>query len=223
MMKPAPTILYVIFLVGFLLSGCSTLREALLGRTPPLAPLDNARLGRTSREEVVSRFGAPDEINERRLDTYSTEIFYYYDQEESETGYLQLKVLSCEFSKGSLMGYLFQKIGASHDVAFADNNRGKLVRGKTTRREAEEILGTPNGRSLVPTTLNLNSLGGQIGGIAVPVSKPPENAKEIWFYCDHSVGDEQHRPHQRSLAVFFDEAGIYLGSMELQQIIGKLP
>lgn len=225
-MKPSRSILHVIFFAGLLLSGCGNLREAILGRQNPLAPPDNVGLGHTSQVEILQRFGNPDEINERRFDTHGAEIFYYYDQDESgdnREGYPELKILACEFKKGILNGYVFQKFGRSRTEDFDDSGRTKLVKGRTTRRETEEILGAPNGRSLLPTTLVLPALAAQVGGVPTVFSAIPENAREAWFYNSQSFEDGQRQPRQRSLIVFFDDKGIYLGSTGLQQLVSKLP
>ena len=212
--------LTVVSFLGGILPGCSTMQEAFLGRKNALARLQNVRLGHATRSEIIERFGAPDEINERRPDGISTEVFFYYDEDQSPNGYPELKVLACEFVKGSLTGYAFQEFTPAPAGGPDESSRARLAKGRTTRNEAENILGPPNGRSLMPTTLNLDALAGRIGGIPIPLGGTPENAKEIWFYNSPSLDAEFHRPIQQSLAVFFDGQGKYLGSIGFHQILG---
>jgi hypothetical protein len=225
-MKHSITKLGAVVLAGYFLAGCSAgaLKEAFLGRKNELVSLDTATLGRTSRDEILQRFGAPDEIDQRWFDTRESEVFFYIDEEDDdESGFPRVKVLACEFSKGMLSGYAFQILGPDPAQSFDENARGKLVKGTTTRSQTEGILGRPQGRSLIPTTLALHALDGQIGGVPAPLVSLPAEAKEVWLYNAQGLDEGLRKARQKSLLVFFDDKGTYLGSTWLQQLVSKSP
>jgi outer membrane protein assembly factor BamE (lipoprotein component of BamABCDE complex) len=215
-------------LAAQLLAGCGTgsLRETFLGRGNELVSLDEATLGRTSRDEILQRFGAPDEIDQRWFDSRESEVFFYYDEdfdEAGDSGPPRAKLLACEFSKGLLSGYVFQVLGADPGQGFDETARAKLVKGTTTRGQVEGILGRPQGRSLLPTTLALPALDGRIGGVPAAFTGVPEGAREAWLYSAQGLDEGLRKTRQKSLIVFFDEKGIYLGNAWLQQLVSKTP
>lgn len=213
-----------VFIVAAMhLSGCGGLKEAFMGRENELAPLADARLGLTHRGEILQKFGAPDEIDQRRFDGTTREVSYYFDDDPGDDGDPRLRILACEFGRDALTGYVFQEIPRSAGEGFDEGARRKLAIGKTARREAGEILGAPDGRALLPTTLNLNALSGRIGGIPMPVTKIPDSAREVWVYQVESFAAGPEQPNQQTLLVFFDDQGLYAGSVALQQIVGQLP
>jgi hypothetical protein len=225
-MQQAITRLAVLALAGYFLAGCSTgaLREAFLGRKNELGSLDNATLGRTPRDEILQRYGAPDEIDQRGFDGHEVEVFFYGDEDvDEDSGQPRAKVLACEFARGVLTGYVFQVLGPDGGAGFDDSARGKLLTGTTTRGQVESLLGRPQGRALVPTTLTLHALGGQIGGVPAPLAGVPAGVKEVWLYQTQSLDPALGRPRQRSLIVYFDEKGVYLGTTSLRQLVSKSP
>lgn len=227
-MKQSITKFSALLLAVYSLAGCSTgsLREAFLGRKNDLAALDDATLGRTSRDEILQRFGAPDEMNQRWFDTRESEVFFYYDEDFGEDGGSDMpraKILACEFSKGLLSGYVFQVLAHETTQDFDGTARNKLVKGTTTRSQAEGLLGRPQGRSLLPTTLTLPALDGQVGGVPAVLANPPDGTKEIWFYNAQGFDGSLRKTRQKSLLLFFDAKGIYLGNTWLQQLVSKAP
>ncbi|MFZ4702574.1 MAG: hypothetical protein ACOYMG_21225, partial [Candidatus Methylumidiphilus sp.] len=62
MKRPKDQLLLLLIAV-ISLSSCATMRELIYGRPNQLAPLTGSTLGSTQRDEIVQRFGAPDEID----------------------------------------------------------------------------------------------------------------------------------------------------------------
>ncbi|NTW36973.1 MAG: hypothetical protein HGB17_12775, partial [Syntrophobacteraceae bacterium] len=65
-----------IVLLGWTLSGCSVLRDAIFERESKLAPLQSAMLGQTRRDEIIKQLGPPQEIDERWFDTFRSEVLF---------------------------------------------------------------------------------------------------------------------------------------------------
>ena len=223
-MNHAIKMISVTCLAGGLLTGCSnqSLREVFLVRQNELAALNTATLGRTPRDEILGRFGAPQEIDQRWFEGRESDVFFYVDEvQDEDSGLLNARILACEFTKGALTGYLFQELGTGVGGGYDEKARGKLVKGATTRSQVESALGQPQGRSLMPTSLNLAAAEGRIGGAPTAVDTVPAGANEVWFYVVQGYDDSLDKPKQRSLLVFFDDKGLYLGSSAFRQLVVK--
>jgi hypothetical protein len=203
------------------LSGCASLRELVYGRPNALAPLTSATLGVTPRDDIIRQFGAPDEIDRRIVDSFDAEVMYYHDRDERKGPPIQSQFLACEFSKGVLNAYSYNDSAEPAQRSVDENERFKLVKGKSTRKDAERLLGIPAGRALLPTTITQAALAMKIGGAPSPWAKVPDDAKEAWLYFSENVDDYLHKTAQKTLAVFFDANGIYLGSSLMQELLIK--
>ena len=210
-------------LACLILAGCGGLRDAFLDREVPLAPPEGTALGQAQRQAVLAPLGEPDEIDARRFGTQSVEVAYYLDDYSDQNQQLQHKFLALEFSQGRLAGYAFYDSGAPLPD-FSETDHAKLTKSRTTRSEAERVLGVPNGKALLPTTLNLPALDAGLGGAPFPISGIPEGAKEVWQYYRQSFDEAaQRRTSRQTLSVFFDSQGVYLGEALLHELVTKSP
>jgi hypothetical protein len=203
------------------LSGCASMRELVYGRPNALTPLTSATLGATPRDGIIRQFGAPDEIDRRILDSFDAEVVYYYDRDERKGPPIQSQFLACEFSKGVLNAYSYYDSAESTQRSFDENERFKLIKGKSTRQDAERLLGIPAGRALLPTTITQAALEMKIGGPPSPWAKIPDDSKEAWLYFSQNLDDYLHKTAQKTLTVFFDANGVYRGSSLMQELIIK--
>ncbi len=220
-MKTVSVLLIFLGILGFSVSGCTTLRDAFMDRPNKLAPLSNDILGSTPRDEIVQRFGMPDEIDRRFFESFDAEVYFYYDRDDSKGPPIQSQFLACEFSKGILTAYSYNDSDESTQNSFDEKERSKLFKGKSTRQDAERLLGKPIGRALLPTTITVAALDMKHGGAPFPLAKIPDDAKEAWQYFSQNVDDYLHKTAQKTLTVFFDEKGVYLGSAMMQELIVK--
>jgi len=204
------------------LGACDTLREAVYGRENKLEPLSGAALGATSRDEVVARYGAPDEIDTRWFEAFQAEVYFYLDR-YNQGGSLQYRFLACEFSKGVLTAYAYHDFLEDAPPGFDDKERGRLEKGESTKRDAERLLGLPQGKALLPTTIGLPALRMRLGGAPFPLAKVPPDSAEVWQYYSQNFGDSLRKNGQKTLSVFFDAQGQYLGSALLQETATKSP
>ena len=207
--------------LGLGLSGCSSMREAIYGRPTPLAPLTSSVLGAATRDGIVQQFGLPDEIAKRWFESFESEVYYYYDRDGSKGPPVEYQFLACEFSKGVLTGYSYHDSDVSAQRSFDENGRFELIKGKSTRQDVERLLGMPSGRALLPTTLTLPALDLKMGGVPYPLAKVPEEAKEVWQYYSQNLDDYLHKSAQKSLSVFFDAKGLFVGSALLRELSVK--
>jgi hypothetical protein len=205
------------------LPGCSTLKDALFPRESRLAPLENAVLGQTTREDIIQRVGFPIEIDKRWFDGFETEVFFYYDESMSETaaGGIRHKFLVCEFRKGVLNGYAYHEYGSAGSQNFDQKKRSQLVEGETTRREVQALLGAPPARARLPTGFTLPALELRIAGVPFPMAQIPQGAEEIWQYYRRDLDEDLRTTGQQSLSVFFDGKGVVIGSTLLQELLGS--
>ena len=203
------------------LSGCNTLHDAIFQRESRLAPLESAVLGQTTRDDIIRQMGFPQEIDRRWFDGLEAEVFFYYDESVSDTALagIRYKLLACEFRKGVLNAYSYHETGAK---GFDENKRSRLVKGRTTRREVQQLLGTPAARARLPTTFTLPALDLRIAEAPFPLAPIPEGAEEIWQYYRQDMDETLRKTGEQSLSVFFDGNGMVLGSTWLQQLVGKL-
>jgi len=202
------------------LGACSVLREAIYDRETPLAPLTAATLGATSRDDIVRQYGAPDEIDTRWFESFQAEVYVYLDNGD-RGGSAQYRFLACEFSKGVLTAYAYHERLDEDAAGFDDKARGGLEKGKSTRQDVQRQLGPPQGRALLPTTINLQALQTKLGGAPFPLSKVPEDSAEVWQYYSQNFGLGLRKSGQKTLSVFFDAHGQYLGSALLQETVTK--
>lgn len=199
------------------------MREAFLDRETPLAPPEGAALGQAQRQAVLAPFGEPDEIDARRFGAQSVEVVYYLDDYADENQQLQYKFLALEFSQERLAGYAFYDSGAPLPD-FSETGHAKLLKNISSRNDAERVLGKPNGKALLPTTLNLPALDAGLGGAPFPISNIPEGAKEVWQYYRQSFDEAaRRRTSRQTLSVFFDSKGAYLGEALLHELVTKSP
>ncbi len=208
-------------IIGLSLSSCTALKEIFYDRPNPLAPLSSERLGFTPRDEIIKRFGNPDEINKRVVDSFDAEVYFYYDRDESKGPPVEAKFLACEFNKGVLNAYSFYDSSEPTQKWVDEAERFKLVKGKSTKQEAEQLLGTPTSKALLPTTITLAALAMQQSGATFPLSKIPDDSKEAWQYFSPNYDDYLHKSAQKTLTLFFDAQGIYLGSSMMQELVIK--
>jgi hypothetical protein len=220
-MKKLLAWIMILGVVGAYLSGCATMRELIYGRPNKLAPLTSAILGSTPRDDIIREFGAPDEIDRRIVDSLDAEVFYYYDRDERKGSPIQSQFLACEFSKGVLTAYSYNDSAESTQRSFDENERFKLIKGKSTRKDAERLLGIPMGRALLPTTITQAALDMKIGGPPFPLAKIPDESKEAWQYFSQNLDDYLHKTAQKTLIVFFDGNGVYVGSSMMQELLVK--
>lgn len=218
-MKKQLAILLMAALPGLSLTGCAALKEAVFGRDPPLAPLAWATLGATTRDEVMRKFGAPDEIDRRWFEAFETDVFFYYDEGNGNPPSYQL--LACEFGMGVLTAYAYQESGAASPNTLDDDRRLPLVKGQSTRQDVERLLGTPTGKAKLPTTINLPALDLRLGGAPLPLSKIPESAQEVWQYHNEDFNENLRKVSQKTLSVFFDARGLVVESVLLREQVSK--
>ncbi len=207
------------------LAGCAKLHEAVFGRENKLEPLAGAKLGYASRDEIMKRFGAPEEIDRRWFESFEAEVFFYHEPYQGSSSQVQHRFLACEFSKGVLTAYSFRDASDSTSTqrSFEDTGYLKLVKGKSTRQEVETLLGIPGGRALLPTTITLPALDLKLGMAPFPLAKIPEDAKEVWQYHSQNFDDAQNKASQKTLTVFFDAQGLFVGSLLMQELAVKSP
>ena len=213
----------VVGVFGGVLSGCTTLREMIHGRPNKLGPLSSATLGSTPRDDILRAFGAPDEIDKRVFESLDAEVFFYYDREDRSGPPIQSQYLACEFSKGVLTAYSAYDSTETIQQSFDESQRFKLVKGKSTRQDAERLLGKPTGRALLPTTITLAALDMKTSGAVFPLAKLPPDAKEAWQYFTQNLDDYLRKSAQKTLTLFFDDNGLLVGSTLLQELIIKSP
>ena len=223
-MKKPLAILLMTILPSMSLSGCATLKEAVFGREYPLAPLAWATLGATTREEVMRRFGAPDEIDRRWSESFEADVFFYYDEDHGNPPRYQL--LACEFGKSMLTAYAYQESAGAAPANFDDSLRLQLVKGQSTRQDVEKLLGPPTGKARLPTTINLPALDLRLGGAPFPLAKIPETAQEVWQYHYETFNyetfhEELRKISQKTLSVFFDAEGLLIDNVLLHEQLGK--
>jgi hypothetical protein len=212
-----------IALACLFLAGCGSLRDAFLDRATPLAPPRGAALGQTSRDEILHQFGEPEEIDARRFGSLSAEVAYYLDEYFDDHGQAQYRFLACEFGKGALTGYSYHDSATPADEGFDEAARAKLVKGQSTRREAESALGPPNARALLPTTINLSALELPAGGAPFPLAGIPEGAAEAWQYHSQHYDEAGRKTSQQTLTLLFDAKGVYLGDALLHELVTRSP
>ncbi len=213
--------LLCLLIIGLSLSACTTLKEFIYDRPNKLAPLSTEQLGSTPRDDIIKRFGEPDEINKRVVDSLDVEVYFYYDRDESNGPPIQSRYLACEFAKGVLTAYSFYESAESEQKSADENERFKLIKGQSTRHEAERLLGVPYSKALLPTTITLPALNMQHRGASFPLTKIPDDAKEAWQYFFPNFDDYLHKTAQKTLTVFFDAQGVYLGSVMMQELVIK--
>lgn len=203
------------------LTACTTLHDAIFERESRLAPLQSAILGRTTRDEIIQQLGFPQEINQRRFDHIDSEVFFYLDESASDDypGRLGYKFLVCEFRKGVLTGYAYRGSFDAHSKDFQEQQRSKLVKGRTSRREVETSMGVPSGRALLPTTINVTALALNMAGGSFPVAGIPEGTQELWWYYGQNFDDRFDKISQESLSMFFDGQGVFVGSALLRETV----
>ena len=220
-MKRLFATILIVVVFGGMLSGCTTLREMIYGRPNQLAPLSSATLGSTPRDDILRQFGAPDEIDKRVFESLDAEVFFYYDRDDSNGPPIQSQYLACEFSKGVLTAYSAYDSTESIQHSFDESQRFKLVKGNSTRQDAERLLGKPTGRALLPTTITLAALDMKTSGAPFPLAKIPPDAKEAWQYFSQNFDDYLRKSAQKTLTLFFDDNGLFLGSSLTQELIIK--
>jgi outer membrane protein assembly factor BamE (lipoprotein component of BamABCDE complex) len=218
-MKKRLALLLAAALSGFSLAGCGVLKEAVFGRENPLAPLAWATLGATPRDEIMRKFGAPEEIDKRWFEAFEADVFFYYDVDGADPPRYQF--LACEFSKGVLTAYAYHGSAESAPAAFDGRERSKLVTGQSTRQDVEKLLGAPSGKARLPTTITLPALDLRLGGAPFPLAKIPDAAQEAWQYHSQGFSDDLRKTSQQALSVFFDADGLFVGSALLQEQVGK--
>jgi hypothetical protein len=222
-MNPTYSRAAALALTCWLLAGCGGLRDAFLDREVPLAPPEGSALGQAQRQTVLAPLGEPDELDARRFGSQSVEVAYYLDDYSDENQQTQYKFLALEFSQDRLTGYAFYDSGASLPD-FSETDHAKLVKSRSTRSDAERVLGAPNGKALLPTTLNLPALDAGLGGAPFPISGVPEGAKEVWQYYRQNFDEAaRRRTARQTLSVFFDSKGVYLGDALLHELVTKAP
>lgn len=208
--------------LGSFMVGCAEFKEAIFGRENKLAPLSTATLGSTSRDEIIQKYGSPEETDKRWFDSMESEVYFYHDQYTAKTHQLEYQFLACEFNgKGVLTAYSFHESGDA-PRNFDENERFKLVKGKSSRHEVENLLGAPDGKALLPSTITLPAIEMKLGGAPFPLAKPPEEAKEAWQYYSQTLDDYLNKSAQKTLTVFFDAQGLYVGSSLLQELATKI-
>jgi hypothetical protein len=215
---------WVVLLLALLsLIGCETLREAIYGRENKLAPLAWATLGTTTRDEVTRLYGAPDEIDARRLEpSWQAEVYFYLDSHDTGN-HRQYQFLACEFSHGLLNAYSYHESAEPEQAGFNETARAGLVPGQSTWQDVEKRLGIPQGKALPPTTINLPALQIKLGGVPFPLAKLPEGGVEVWQYYQENISAGQRKTAQQTLSVFFDAHGHYLASTLLLETSIKSP
>ena len=202
------------------LPACGVLREAVYGREKPLAPLAGSMLGAASREDIVRLYGAPDEIDARRFESLQAEVYFYLERRENDNRW-QYRFLACEFSQNRLHAYAYHDYLGADEAGFDENGRARLVKGKTLGAEVEKWLGVPQGKALLPTTINLPALQMRLGGAPFPQAPAPEGSVEVWQYYSQNLGDDLRKSGQKTLSLFFDAQGLYLGGALLHEAVGK--
>jgi hypothetical protein len=213
----------VLLLALLSLSGCETLREALYGRENKLAPLGWATLGTTTQDEVTRLYGAPDEIDARRLEpSWQAEVYFYLDSRDTGN-HRQYQFLACEFRLGILNAYSYHESAEPGIAGFNENARAGLLPGQSTRQDVEKRLGNPQGKALPPTTITLPALQIKLGGVPFPLAKLPEGGVEVWQYYQENVDEGRRKKAQQTLSVFFDAQGHYLADVLLLEASIKLP
>ncbi|MFM8330124.1 MAG: hypothetical protein ACKN9T_00360 [Candidatus Methylumidiphilus sp.] len=197
-----------------LLAGCANLREAVFGRDMDLQALHTASLGATPQAEILKVFGAPLEIDQRQLDARRLEVYYYRQSYNGPVGGRpsEYRTLACEFSSGILSGYWFEDSSDPRLGDFDEQLLPKLLKGKTTRREAAEWFGVPASKALLPTTLAQPALLMKFGGAPAALAHLPENAREVWQYYGATLNNRGEKTAQKALSLYFDAQGVFVGS-----------
>ena len=212
-----------VVLLCFSLSACSTLHEAVFGRENKLAPLANASLGNTTRDDIMKQFGAPEEIDRRWFESFSAEVFFYREQYNGNSNQVQQRFLGCEFSNGVLTAYTFRDSDESVSMLrnFEDQSWLKLTKGKSTRQDVENLLGVARGKALLPTTITLPALDTKLGLAVFPITKIPEASTEAWQYYSQYFDEVSNKSSQKTLTLFFDAKGVYIASFLMQEQVVK--
>lgn len=202
------------------MTGCASIHDAFFDREYKLENLAKANLGITKRDEIIQGFGNPSEINKRWFEFFEAEV-YYYEAEytvRSAGNTVARQILACEFNKGILRAWRLHDTAPSAQQDFEDKDRGKLVKGSSTQKEVESLFGLPMAKALLPSTITLASLGLNLGGAPYPMAKLPEEAKEVWQYHHESLTSGGEKSAQKTLSVFFDAKGVFVGSSQIQEL-----
>jgi len=219
-MKSPLSGLILLALSGAALSGCAGLRDSILGREIRLEHLAKANLGHTTRDEIAQLYGDPLEINKRWFESFESEVCFYqgeYNDPEGG-GKSAYQTLALEFSKGVLTGWRLHDTATTARQDFADNDRAKLVKGVSSFRDVENVFGTPMLKALLPSTLTQPSLWLGLGWASFPLAAVPAESKEIWQYHHETLSPGGAKTAQRTLSVFFDAKGAYIGSALMQDL-----
>lgn len=210
----------VVVCLGFFLVGCASLHESIFGRDIKLSPLANATLGSTPRTDIMRQFGAPSEIDRRWFESFEAEVFLYQEQYNGNAQRIQQRILVCEFSKGVLTAYSFRDSGEEESPQQSYDSL-HLVKGKSTREDVQSVLGIAKAKALLPTTITLPVLDMKLGAAPLPLARLPEGVKETWQYYSQDFNDAMNKSNWKTLTLFFDGKGIYLGSFLMREQVIK--
>jgi hypothetical protein len=157
--------LLVIAILGLLAACYST------GRQFVRPNLDALELRRTTVGEVVASFGQPNTIasfvnNGKKIERFQ---YQYYTAAGYAIGVGPVgRTASFFFSDGTLTGYLYTSNYPGDSTDFDETKAQAIVKGKSTKRDVEVLLGKPVGMGVYPlidsvedTELRYSYVGGK--------------------------------------------------------------
>ena len=156
--------LFVVVILG-LLAGCYS-----TGRQFARPNLDAFELRRTTPGDIVAAFGKPNTVastarNGKRIERFQ---YQYFTAQGFVTGSGPVgRTASYFFSDGVMVGYLYTSNYPGDSTDFDEAKARIIVKGKSTRRDAESLLGKPVGMAVYPlidsigdTELRYSYIGG---------------------------------------------------------------
>ena len=180
------------------LGGCATAGRDFKQPTP-----DTAAVGRTTKEQIRQTFGAP---REERSDTSAsptedtspgsgqstikrTRLWYFFDDPTATPalpGVIPQRRGDFYFAGDKLVSYRYSSTFKADSTDFNEAFVANLERGKTTLREAEQMLGKSGGMGIKPDS------GENIG---------KEHYYTYWYV---EVNKTEHLIIEKRLQLFFD-------------------
>jgi outer membrane protein assembly factor BamE (lipoprotein component of BamABCDE complex) len=142
--------LFIQVVAAIALTACAT--SANFARPPS----DAIQLGKTTRREVIERFGTPSEVRTMRVKDRLLQVFIYkYSSEEEAAkvpGTLGSRQIEFLLSGDFVVGEAFASSFASDDTDFDERKAQDIVKAKTRCDEVVAMLGRPSMTFVYPGT-----------------------------------------------------------------------
>jgi outer membrane protein assembly factor BamE (lipoprotein component of BamABCDE complex) len=118
-------------------------------------PQETLRLGESTPDELIGRLGPPNvrnklERNSRSLDAMTWVYVNELDKPHMDPSIVPSRALTLLFDQGRLVGHEFASTFAADHTNFSLVRLREVERGKTTRAQVQELMGTPAGALAFP-------------------------------------------------------------------------